>query len=102
MAEEKGEHQRWVQEQKALDFLRLRVRAYQLAFPDAENNAVLKDLAKFCRAEATCFHPDQRLHALAEGRREVWLRIMDHLNLPLDEIYEKYTKPAIFQHQQKD
>lgn len=80
--------------QDTLDFLRLRKRAYQVSFPDPKNNEVLKDLAKFCRANTSTFNPDTRLHALAEGRREVWLRIQQHLNLQPDELYAIYNKPS--------
>lgn len=80
--------------QRTLDYLRLRSRAYRLAFPDPKNNEVLKDLAKFCRANVTEFHQDPRLHALASGRREVWLRIQNHLNLQPDELNEIYNKPT--------
>lgn len=51
-------------------------------------NEVLKDLAKFCRAHETTFDADPRRHAVMEGRREVWLRIAEYLNLHPDEIYE--------------
>jgi|ERR1700722_5867167 len=80
--------------QNTLDFLRLRKRAYQIAFPDAKNNEVLKDLAKFCRANVSCFDSNDRKHVLAEGRREVWLRIQQHLNLQPDELYAIYNKPS--------
>ena len=50
--------------------------------------AVLKDLAKFCRAHQTTYHPDPRIHAVLEGRREVWLKIQEYLNMTIDEIYE--------------
>lgn len=80
--------------QRTLDFLRLRKRAYQTAFADPKNNEVLKDLAKFCRANSSEFHPDPRLHALASGRREVWLRIQNHLNLQPDELHDIYNKPT--------
>lgn len=49
---------------------------------------VLKDLAKFCRAYETTYHPDPRIHAVLEGRREVWLKIQEHLQLTMEEIYE--------------
>ncbi len=48
---------------------------------------VLKDLASFCRAHTPTFHPDPRIHAMLEGRREVWLRIQENLQLDLEEIY---------------
>ena len=72
---------------RAFDFLRLRKRAYQLTFNTPDGNAVLVDLAKFCRAHETCFSPDARLHAVAEGRREVWLRIQQHLNLSSEQLF---------------
>lgn len=49
---------------------------------------VLKDLAKFCRAHDSTFHPDPRVHAVMEGRREVWLRIQENLQLGVGEIYQ--------------
>lgn len=36
---------------------------------------VLRSLAQFCYAERSTFDPDHRIHALREGRREVWLEI---------------------------
>ncbi len=50
--------------------------------------AVLKDLAKFCRAHDSTFHPDPRVHAVLEGRREVWLKIQSMLQLDMAELYE--------------
>lgn len=84
----------WSIRQAVYDFLRLRSRAYRMAFPDPKNNEALKDLAKFCRADSSCFHTDPRLHAVLEGRREVWLRIQHHLRLQPDELYELYNKPS--------
>jgi hypothetical protein len=52
---------------------------------------VLEDLAKFCRAHETTFNPDSRLNAVLEGRREVWLRIQNYLELSLDEIYDLHN-----------
>lgn len=49
---------------------------------------VLKDLAKFCRAHESTFLPDARAHAVLEGRREVWLKIQEYLELSIDEIYD--------------
>lgn len=42
---------------------------------------VLGDLRDFCRARETTFDADPRVHALLEGRREVWLRITNQLNI---------------------
>jgi hypothetical protein len=71
---------------RALDFLRRRKRNYQLAFGSPAGQQVLIDLARLCRANETCFHEDPRLHAVAEGRREVWLYIQKHLNLPSEQL----------------
>ena len=75
-------------------FLTTRKRSYQVTFQ--ENNrdaqAVLKDLAKFCKADVTTFHKDARAHAVLEGRREVWLRIQNYLQLTPDQLWELYKK----------
>ena len=44
------------------------------------------DLRRFCRADASTFHPDPRAHAVLEGRREVWLRIEQYSTLTTEEI----------------
>ena len=54
--------------------------------------AVLKDLAEFCRAHTSTFHPDPRVHAALEGRREVWLRIQKYLNLSPEQLWEVTRK----------
>ena len=78
----------------AKDFFRSRQRAYQFVFKkdDVAVDAVLKDLAKFCRANKSCFHENERIHSNLEGRREVFLRIMEHLNLTPDEYWDKYGR----------
>lgn len=43
---------------------------------------VLADLYKFCRAHRPTFHQDARVHALLEGRREVYERMTDALRTP--------------------
>lgn len=80
--------------QKAKDFIRGRQVAYMMVFKkdDKAVELVLKDLAKFCRANTTCFHADERIHANLEGRREVFLRIMEHINLTPDEYWDKYGR----------
>jgi hypothetical protein len=68
---------------------------YQLCFRSPPGQEVLKDLARFCRAHESTFHADPRAHAMAEGRREVWLRIQQHLNLSPDQLWELYSgRPA--------
>jgi hypothetical protein len=72
-----------------MDFLRGRRRQYQLTFKQTVwGQNVLADLAKFCRANETCVVPgDQRLTDVLEGRREVWLRIQNHIHLTDDQLY---------------
>lgn len=52
----------------------------------------MRDLAKFCRANDTTFHSDPRLHAVLEGRREVFLRIIKHLKLDSEQFLNAYGK----------
>lgn len=54
--------------------------------------AVMQDLRRFCRADSTTFHPDPRVHAALEGRREVVLRILDYTTLSIDDLCVKYGK----------
>jgi hypothetical protein len=65
--------------------------AYQTTFKGPLAQTVLKDLARFCRAHESTFHVDPRAHAMAEGRREVWLRLQNHLNLTTAELWELYS-----------
>lgn len=76
--------------EKARQFLFARQYNYQRTFRSPPGEAVLRDLAKFCRAHTTTFHQDDRAHALAEGRREVWLRIAQHLHLTPEDLWSVY------------
>ena len=71
-----------------LDKLRIalgeRRYAYRKTFDGPLAEVVLKDLARFCRAHESTFHADPRAHAVAEGRREVWLRIADRKSTRLN------------------
>lgn len=74
--------------------LRDRQMAYIDLFGDRKNKSVqivLDDLKAFCRAMETTFHQDPRVHALAEGRREVFMRIADHINMDIEDLYERYS-----------
>lgn len=76
---------------RALETLRHRKRDYGHAFLGPAGQGVLRDLATFCRANETCFSPDARVHAVAEGRREVWLRIQQHLHLTPQQLMVIYS-----------
>lgn len=76
-------------------FLANRARAYRIKFGGrplaVETRIVLEDLAKFCRAAETCVVPgDRDKSLLLEGRREVWLRIQQHLHLTDEELMVLY------------
>ena len=74
-------------------------RAYQLAFNTPAGEAVLIDLMPFCRARETCVVPGDRDRTyVLEGRREVFLRIRDYLDLTPEQLVEKYTTPATGAH----
>jgi len=64
-----------------------RKRAYHAVFDNPEGERVLTDLARFCRAADSTFHPDPRIAANLDGRREVWLRIQQHLNLSEQDLW---------------
>lgn len=72
-------------------FTRQRIYKEVLNVEAPQVQLLLEDLAKFCRAHESTFHEDPRAHALAEGRREVWLRIQNHLELKSDKLWELYT-----------
>jgi hypothetical protein len=80
--------------ERARQFLARRRTAYVKTFQGPFGEEVLADLAKFCRANQSTFHSDPRVHAVAEGRREVWLRISQHLNLTDDQLWRMYGQPT--------
>lgn len=88
MEDRKGKDLRDLQRQQMRD----RKLAYIHVFgmTDNANKLVLADLQRFCRAGVSTFHPDPRVHALLEGRREVVLRIADFINLSIEELCDKY------------
>lgn len=76
-------------------YITRRKAAYQRTFPqNPAQQIVLADLARFCRAHQTTFHPDPRIHAALEGRREVFLRIVNHLNLSTEQLLAIYNAGA--------
>lgn len=74
-----------------MGFFNRRRTAYVNTFENPMGREVLADLARFCRANTTTFHADARVHAVAEGRREVWLRISQHLNLSDEQLFDLYA-----------
>lgn len=85
--------ERWF---KALDVMKRRKHSYQLFKHTQEGTNFLSDLAKFCRANETCVVPDDPTRtAVLEGRREVWLRIQNHLGLSPEDLLVLYAGPEI-------
>lgn len=75
--------------EKARGFLRTRKASYQQVFEGhGAAREVLMDLAQFCRADETTFHNDPRKSDVLIGRREVWLRIQEHLHLSNEELFK--------------
>lgn len=72
------------------DYLFRRQRQYKLTFGSPAGQDVLADLAKFCRANDSAWSNDARHHARYEGRREVWLRIQQHMQLSTEQLYAMY------------
>jgi hypothetical protein len=70
------------------DLLRRRKQAYGRTFDGPGAADVLADLAAFCRARTSTFDADPRVHAALEGRREVWLRIMEYTQLSEDDLWK--------------
>lgn len=85
---------------KAREWLFVRQVAYRRTFDGPVAETVLRDLAKFCRAHSSTFHPDTHVAARLDGRREVWLRIQQHLQLGDEELWTLIGQPA--QTRQKD
>lgn len=65
--------------------------AYNMIFRSPAGAVILDDLARFCRGIGSTWSPDAREHARFEGRREVWHRIMEHLNLTQEELIGLYS-----------
>jgi hypothetical protein len=72
-----------------LPFINKRRRAYQDTFNGPAGKQVLADLRRFCRATLPTADVDNvNSTFLLEGRREVWLRIMSHLNLTDEDVHQ--------------
>lgn len=78
--------------------LEQRKRSYQMAFASPVTQDALIDLAAFCKANVSCAVPGNRdATLLFEGRREVWLRIQQHLNLTPGQLFALFVGRPIQQ-----
>jgi hypothetical protein len=77
---------------RAYAFLSRRSAAYRAVFDPAGvyTPEVLADLARFCRANTSTGHQEPTVAARLDGRREVWLRIQQHLKLTDDQLWQLY------------
>lgn len=80
---------------RAFEFLVGRKRAYRRVFntESRDAQAVLEDLARFCRAHASTGSQDPAVAARLDGRREVWLRIQQHLRLDDETLWNLFNPP---------
>ena len=76
-------------------FLGRRRHAYLATFQSPLGEEVLADLARFCRATQSTFHTDPRVAAMLDGRREVFLRIQQHLRLTDEELWNLMGRPDL-------
>lgn len=79
---------------EAQAFVAARRTDYVRTFNTPHGEKVMADLAKFCRANESTFHPDPRVHAALEGRREVWLRLRQHMDLSDQELWALFGAPV--------
>lgn len=81
--------------QRTKEFLFSRRTAYCRVFSVENRDAqlVLADLAKFCRAHVSTGAPEPHIAARLDGRREVWLRIQQHLKLDDETLWLLYGGP---------
>lgn len=82
-----------------LSFLSRRKQSYQSLFGSAGivSSEGMKDLARFCHAFKTTAVPNRDLSLVLQGRREVWLRISEHLQLQPEELAALYGAVAVKQ-----
>lgn len=74
------------------EFVSLRAQAFRRLFDrrNLDAQTVLADLARFCRAHQSTHHPDSHAAARLDGRREVWLRICQQLDLSDQELWQLF------------
>lgn len=81
---------------RLLDALRFKKRDYQLTYNSVHGQNVMRDLAKFCRANETCAVPgDRDKTMMLEGRREVFLHINEYLHYTSQQLAVLYSGGSI-------
>lgn len=88
------------EEQSQLEAQRKRSRNYQAAFAHPIAQEMLQDLAVYCRGgvsavpETEAEKVDVYRTMIILGRQQVWLRIMNHLNLQPSQMYAIFSRRA--------
>ena len=78
---------------KLKSILFARQHSYLVTFKGVHGEKVLADLARFCKAHSSSISPkEEKLVYVYEGRREVWLRIANQLNLSQEQIWDLYGR----------
>lgn len=60
--------------------------AFKSVFRSPSGAVAFNDLTHFCWAFQSTYHDSQRASDIAEGRRQVWLHIMQNMELTDDEL----------------
>lgn len=83
--------------ERARAYLFSRQKSYRKLFlgNGIDGKIVLEDLSKFCRAHKSTAHADPYIAARLDGRREVFLRIQEHLQLSEEEVWRLYGNPTL-------
>lgn len=76
--------------ERARLFLMRRRTAYLNTFKGPVARMVLKDLARFCSAADSTIDENPRVQEARDARREVWLRIQEHLHMGDEELWKLY------------
>ena len=95
--EEQVEEKRKSAIAQALSIFKTRQSAYRTVFQKGQTphtKKVLEDLSRFCRGTKSTFKKDAREHALLEGRREVFQRILDYQNMTAEELLKIASNPS--------
>lgn len=86
------------EEQVALEAQRKRSRNYQAAFAHPIAQEMLQDLAVYCRGSVSAAPEvegepfDLHRTLIILGRQQVWLRIINHLNLQPSQLFALYQR----------
>lgn len=84
---------------QTMEYMGLRKKSYQVLFGKSGvmGEEAMKDLARFCYAAKSTSVPNGELSRSLQGRREVWLRICEHLNLEPEELAAIYGAVTVDQ-----